>query len=136
MRSFLITFVIAIAIIIGWIYGIHIGVAEEYDAQAVRAIVGEASNQGYKCMTYVAHAIRNRGTLKGVHGVYARHNDNESAYTWEMAQTAWDESKIEKDPTHGSNSFGTEDEVPVGTFYVDICRDLYFYKTKQPRRNK
>ena len=33
---------------------------------AVRAIIGEAGNQGYLGMLAVACGIRNRGTLKGV----------------------------------------------------------------------
>jgi hypothetical protein len=36
--------------------------------RAVKAIIGEAENQGPRGMYFLACAIRNRGTLKGVYG--------------------------------------------------------------------
>lgn len=41
------------------------------DDQAVKAIIGEAEDQGQRGMLAVACAIRNRGTLKGVFGLHA-----------------------------------------------------------------
>jgi hypothetical protein len=63
------------------------------DESAVRAIMGEASNQGYHGMLAVAVGIRNRDTLKGVYGVKAKHVDRESEYTWGLARMAWEESE-------------------------------------------
>jgi hypothetical protein len=64
------------------------------DGQAIRAIIGEASNQGYEGMLAVACAIRNRGTLKGVYGVNAKHIDKEPKYVWDMAKMAWAASAV------------------------------------------
>lgn len=41
---------------------------EIFETDAIRAILGEAENQGPKGMHAVATGIRNRGTLKGVYG--------------------------------------------------------------------
>lgn len=67
--------------------------AEINEALAVRAIIGEASNQGFDGMTAVAEAIRNRGTLRGVYGVRAKHVDLEPQWVWSRAREAWERSK-------------------------------------------
>ena len=68
--------------------------AEEInDNSAVRAIIGEASNQGYNGMLAIAAGIRNRGTLQGVYGLKAKHIDKEPRWIWDMARKAWQESK-------------------------------------------
>jgi hypothetical protein len=71
------------------------------DDLAVKAIMGEASNQGYKGMLAVAGAIHNRGTLKGVYGVKARHIYKEPQWVWAMAKKAWLESAT-NDITNGA----------------------------------
>jgi len=64
------------------------------DENAVRAIIGEAENQGYQGMKAVACGIRNRGTLKGVYGLNAprvkKHKYSEQ--TEAMALVAWETS--------------------------------------------
>ena len=67
--------------------------AQVDDEQAVRAIIGEASNQGLEGMQAVAEGIRNRGTLKGVYGAKAKHVDKEPAWVWKQARNAWEASK-------------------------------------------
>lgn len=69
--------------------------------KAIRAIIGEASNQGYTGMLAVACAIRNRGTLKGVYGLNAKHIDNEPQWVFILAEKAWQESS-KKDLTNGA----------------------------------
>ena len=64
--------------------------------KAVRAVIGEASNQGYRGMLDVAVGIRNRGTLKGVYGVTAKHVDKEPQWVWKMARKAWRESEYNR----------------------------------------
>ena len=59
---------------------------------AIRAIIGEAADQGYEGMLAVACGLRNRGTLKGVYGVNAKHIDNEPKWVWDLALKAWKES--------------------------------------------
>lgn len=44
--------------------------------RAVKAILGEAEDQGPEGMFAVACAIRNRGTLKGVYGYHKIHEQN------------------------------------------------------------
>ncbi len=64
-------------------------------SRAVRAIIGEAENQGYLGMLYVACAIRNRETLKGVYGEHSQRikNHSYSEETKELATVAWESSK-------------------------------------------
>lgn len=73
---------------------------------AVRAIIGEASGQGYQGMLAVACAIRNRGTLKGVYGLKAKHVDRQPRWVWVKARKAWKEAKrrdITRGATHWHN---------------------------------
>ena len=63
-------------------------------SEAVKAVIGESENQGFKGMEYVSCAIRNRGTLKGVYGL---HNDRVthkrySKKIYAQAQKAWEQS--------------------------------------------
>jgi hypothetical protein len=89
-----------------------ISCAEIPDKLAIRAIIGEASNQGFRGMLACACALRNRGTLKGVYGVKAKHVDREPRWVWVQAGKAWEESKtndITLGATHWENvkAFGT-----------------------------
>lgn len=74
---------------------------------AIKAIIGEAENQGYDGMYAVACAIRNRGTLKGVYGVNAQRVKKQlySHDTWVKARKAWFDSKNGPDVTIGSISW-------------------------------
>lgn len=62
------------------------------DEQAIHAIIGEAENQGEQGMIYVACAIVNRGTLKGVYGLHAPRvvHHKYSEMVLNEAHTAWD----------------------------------------------
>lgn len=99
--------------------------------EAIPAIVGEASNQSQATMICVAHALRNRGTLKGVNGARASHTWNEPEEVWEKARAAWDYSEDSNDPTHGAKNFGTLSDLNklhVGMTKVKRrCGDFYFY---------
>lgn len=73
------------------------------DSKAIRAIVGEAANQGRSGMLAVAGAIRNRGTLKGVYGVKNPACDKQPSWVWQRAREAWASSAtndITKGATH------------------------------------
>lgn len=70
--------------------------AEIPENLAVRAIIGEASNQGPVGMQAVAEAIRNRGHLRGVFGVRAKHVDAEPAWVWKQARQAWERSSTSR----------------------------------------
>ena len=95
------------------------------DAQAIRAVIGEASNQGYKGMLVVACGIRNRGTLQGVYGLNARHIYTEPKWVWEMAKKAWTESLINR--IHKGTSW--ENIKAFGTpLWVKGMTEVYRYK--------
>lgn len=82
--------------------------AEIPDNLAVRAIIGEASGEGYRGMLAVACGIRNRGTLHGVYGLNAKHVDREPAWVWDLARKAWAESAT-KDIVNGSGDWESID---------------------------
>lgn len=106
--------------------------------QAILAIIGEAENQDWEGMYAVACAIRNRGTLKGVYGIYALRviNHKYSKFTYALAELAWHNSEYRKDDiTNGAthweniNAFGKPYWVKdmVETFRY---KDHVFYKVK------
>lgn len=78
-----------------------------YGNDNVRAVMGEASGEGFTGMKAIACAIRNRGTLKGVYGLRAKHIDKEPKRVWDMAQKAWEESAKE-DITNGATHWGSK----------------------------
>jgi len=85
--------------------------AEIKEETAVRCIIGEAANQGYRGMLALASGLRNRGTTKGVYGCKAKFVDSEPQWVWSQARKAWRESYINRvhDGTHWENiqEFGT-----------------------------
>lgn len=100
--------------------------AEEIpDKLAIRAIIGEASNQGYYGMLVLAVGIRNRGYLNGVYGLKAKHIDTEPEWVWKLARKAWKESKDNRihSGTHWENikEFGEPS-------WVDSMKMIYEYK--------
>lgn len=94
--------------------------AKEYP-QEVRAIIGEASAEGYEGMLAVACAIRNRGTLKGVYGLKAKHVDRQPQWVWRMASKAWEES-------------GTRDITQGATHWHNVEREGHNYWTRKLRQ--
>lgn len=59
--------------------------------QAIKAIIGEAENQGFHGMLAVACGIRNRNTLQGVYGLKAARvrNHQYNSTTLNQANLAW-----------------------------------------------
>lgn len=107
--------------------------------QARRAIVGEAAGAGYTVQLGVACALRNRGHLRGVYGVNARHNATEPQWVWDQAARAWTESAT-RDVTGGADHFGCESDVRKGTFrgmtltvvLGEGRNKTYFYRKAKP----
>ena len=85
--------------------------AEVPESLAVRAIIGEASGEGELAMSAHAHAIRNRGHLRGVYGLNARHIDTEPTWVWKQASKAWSDSERGSDPTGGADHWFSEDDL-------------------------
>lgn len=74
---------------------------------AVRAIIGEAANQGPRGMLAVAGAIRNRGTLRGVYGLHNPIVQSPSPLALAQARHAWSQSAtndITLGATHWENT--------------------------------
>ena len=74
--------------------------------QAIKAIVGEAENQGFLGMQAVAEAIRNRGTLDGVYGLKSSRLKKAPKWVFMQAEKAWEASEssnLVKGATHWEN---------------------------------
>lgn len=102
--------------------------AEIKDSDAIKAIIGEAENQGYEGMLAVACAIRNRGTLKGVYGLNAPRVKNYkfSHKIHRQAFLAWSESE-KHDITHGATHW--ENIKAFGCpSWVKNCIETFHYK--------
>ena len=89
------------------------------DKDAIKAVIGEAENQTYKGMLYVACALRNRGTLKGVYGLksYRVVHHLYSDHIYKEATLAWKESAIPEVCKVVHNAIGWEDVRAFGTPY-------------------
>uniref|UniRef100_A0A6M3KL63 Cell wall hydrolase n=1 Tax=viral metagenome TaxID=1070528 RepID=A0A6M3KL63_9ZZZZ len=76
-------------------------------------------------MLAVAVGIRNRGTLKGVYGVKAKHVDREPSWVWDLAARAWKESEYNRIHT----GYMWENIVAFGkpSWYHDVV-EVYRYK--------
>lgn len=101
-------------------------------AQAIRAIVGEAANQGERGMLTLAGAMRNRGHLKGVYGLKNPCADKQPAWVWARAERAWAMSAtndLSRGATHWENvkAFGTPYWARTMTITV-VEKDHTFFK--------
>lgn len=63
------------------------------DKVAINCIIGEASGEGALGMIYLASALYNRGTTKGVYGCKAGHTDTEPEIVQQQASYAWQQAK-------------------------------------------
>ena len=84
-------------------------------AQCIKAVVGEAAGEPYQCQIAISAVIRNRGSLKGVYGLRAKHVAREPQSVFNKVAKAWDES-AKHDPTGGCK------------FWGGIIDDNYFIK--------
>lgn len=112
------------------------------DRDAVRAIVGEAANQGERGMVAVGNVIRNRGHLRGMYGLKNPMADRQPRSVWRTARRAWHKSAtmdVVRGATHFENTkaFGrprwaTDMKVTI------VIKDHTFYKPigKEARMNR
>lgn len=128
-------FLISLAMILIWvgICEIHRRVPPFTDDNCIRALLGEYSLKDPYGLSLMAHAIRNRGTLKGVYGFHAAHVDHEPKIVWELASLAWFESENAHDPIRGASEWRSVNDVrrghiPRGMYLVKIYNGTYFYK--------
>lgn len=113
--------------------------AEIPQDKAIKAIIGEAENQGFIGMIAVAHAIRNRGNLRGVYGgmSYRVRHHLYSLHIYYMAKTAWEWSAEPlEDITHGATGWGNANDLEAfakckwwrNCAITFMYRDHYFYR--------
>lgn len=78
----------------------------------VRAIIGEAENQGFLGMLAIADAIRNRGSLRGVYGLRSARVRNHlySQQTLRLATKAWAAS-ASRDVTGSATGWGSASDL-------------------------
>ena len=81
-------------------------------ALAVRAILGEASNQSQPTMNLVACALRNRGTLTGVYGVDNPVVNRATPKLIARAARAWQKSATQKLLPPAVKFFGCDADRP------------------------
>ena len=102
------------------------------EQDAVRAIVGEAANQGYQGMLAVAGAIRNRGTLQGVYGWRSLPADRQPDWVWNQARATWRESAtndISQGATHWENVHAFGRPVWVESMQLTVViKDHQFFR--------
>ncbi len=117
-----------------WVFATQCLASDIPDDLAIKAIMGEACNQGYQGMLAVACAIRNRDTLQGVYGVKAKHIYKEPKWVWDLARKAWNESS-KKDITNGATHW--ENTKAFGTpYWVKSMKLVYEYKDHKFYREK
>ncbi len=94
-------------------------------------MIGEAASEGFDGMVAISCAIRNRGTLKGVYGLNAKHVDNEPRWVWQMAERAYYTS-FDKDVTNGATHWeSTNFKVPYWAKDMTVTAKIgkhIFYK--------
>ena len=104
------------------------------DRDAVRAIIGEGSNQSDAALAGIASAIHNRGTLRGVYGLRNPVADTASDALWARARRAWNLAKTGGDPEsiRGCKFFGCPTDAPWfhkhGFIAVTTIGQITFYR--------
>jgi hypothetical protein len=128
---------VSILILLLWPRAAQAAVTEE---QAVRAIIGEAANQGEHGMICVAEVLRRRGSTKGFYGYKAKHVNKQPAWVWAQARKAWRES-AHTNYTRGAWYF--ENVKAFGQpCWAGSCVEVYrhkdhvFFAERRPRHGK
>jgi len=107
-----------------------------YDV-AVRIIVSEGADQGFKGMICIAEVLRHRASVEGFHGYKSNLIMKEPKSVWEMAAKAWKQSAY-TNYTKGADHF--ENVHRFGEpWWAKYCvktyeyKDHIFYKTVRRR---
>lgn len=136
--AFLVTF-----LVFGWVKReIHYRAAPVFCADnCIRALVGEYAVQDYEGMKLMAHAIRNRKTLRGVYGFYGMHTLNEPKEIWQCAYVAWFDSVNEADPLNGASEWRSKKDIknhgyPQGFDLVKSYGGILYFKKSTKTNTK
>ena len=79
------------------------------DNQAIKALIGEAGGQQDDELLAHAYALKNRGTLKGVYGLYATHTPKPTEEQWQKVSRAWWIARLDEyDPMEGRTEWRSE----------------------------
>lgn len=106
--------------------GKHAFASEIPQDKAIKVLVGEASNQGYKGMICVAEVLRHRGSIKGFYGYSASHSSKEPRWVWLQAKRAWLAS-FHTNYTHYADHF--ENVHAFGCpYWVSRCIETFRWK--------
>lgn len=116
------------------------------DHLAVRALVVEAGGQQDEELCAHANALRNRGTLRGVYGLHAKHLSTEPQWVFDRARRAWDRAKTGPDVVGGRTEWRSDydlklmarrGETPKSCGLYDGLRvgNTIFYRITHAKRN-
>lgn len=102
----------------------------------IECVIGEAEDQGIDGMKSICHALRNRGTTKGVYGCTSNRVKKHlySSDTFIKATRAYEESKLEQDTIGGANSWYSVEDVKKDPSIFKRCtftgklKDHFFFK--------
>jgi spore germination cell wall hydrolase CwlJ-like protein len=95
-------------------------------SDAIRTLVGEASDQGLKGMVCVGEVLRLRGNIRGFDGYWSEHLNNEPEWVWRMARAAWDMSEFTHF-TQGADHF-YDTRAPATPSWAPDCARTYVYR--------
>lgn len=96
------------------------------EEEAIKTIVGEASNQGFKGMVCVGEVIRHNSSLRGFYGLNSPHSAHEPIWVWTMARLAWNRSK-HTNFTRSANHFENLHDFGVPA-WAKTCQITLTYK--------
>ena len=112
--------------------------------QAVVALMGEAGGQSDEELLAHAYALKNRGTLHGVYGLYAKHTPHyKDEECWQRVSGAWWTALLgDDDPVSGRTEWRSEfdlklmserGETPDSMGLYDPIKvgETYFYRLRK-----
>ena len=81
---------------------------------AVKSLIGEAGGQSDQEIQAHAYALKNRGTLKGVYGLSAKHTPNPTPEQWQRVSAAWWTALLdESDPLGGRTEWRSDYDLKI-----------------------
>jgi hypothetical protein len=91
--------------------------------KAIPCLLGEAEAEGYTGLLALAHALRNRGSTKGVYGCNAPRVKSRaySSRTLVLAIKAWEESRLGYDITEGADHWQSKEDMKRPAPWRDKC---------------
>ena len=92
MKTLIYIIVVTILLALGIWHTAHATEIPEH--QAIVALIGEAGGQGDEELLAHAYALKNRGTLKGVYGLHAKHTPNPTPEQWQRVEKAYWTAKL------------------------------------------